>query len=199
MEVVRWDHSKFVRSVDPTAEQLSRCEALIESADQSADQSADLIPAVTTHWRVEDGEVQRSPDGVIWDRVALQTPTYGYEPYLVKTGANGEIAVSNCRTEARRSDLYCYHEVSYDDGESWVTFSRVGVFVEKFDEFGVLMGKAGSSAAAETSYMLYDFDGDIIVSIDSVPRSSSIRVLSDRILVIEHGTSLKIDQYPYPE
>lgn len=190
-EVLRWDGSRFVVVDAPTAAELQRCDDALAEVEERD-------PA-STMWRVDDERVQRSSDGVTWNPVIVDSDLL-YEPTFVETGTDGEVVVSHCRGEARRPDYYCYLEVSADEGETWVTLPDVGVFVADISQHGVLVGYPAIQPTGH-SFTLQDFAGDTIVSIGVVPDAARVHVLADRIVVIEpvdHGTSLELQQFPYP-
>ncbi len=191
-EVLRWNDSEFVVIDSPATAQLQRCEdALTRLEEQDS--------TASVQWRLDDNRVQRSSDGVSWDSVGGESEPL-YEPTFLQTGRGGEIAVSHCRSEARRPDYYCYLEVSADDGGTWVTFPQVGVFVEGIGENGVLVGEPAIQPTDHT-FTLRNFDGDTIVSIGAVAESARIHVMDDRIVVVElvdQGTSLELEQFLYP-
>ena len=71
----------------------------------TGDQSAS--DAAPSQWRATRGLVERSADGVRWEIVEVE-PDLFHESYFVDVGPSGQVAVSQCRSEARNPGFYCY-------------------------------------------------------------------------------------------
>lgn len=113
---------------------------------------------------------------------------------LVEVGRRGEVAVSSCRTEAQNPSDYCTVHLTSDDGVTWLQLPEFGVIVEQVIWDGVLLS-APSSVADSTNYLYYGFDGRKLVTVEDVPSSSDVYVLSDRLVIVSGRRDVK--QHPY--